>query len=154
MARARRNKSGRFTRSRRSTGGGGSSSTRSSGGGGRSGPSPKAIKEKVRTTAIATGSLAALGFGYLQNKVALPSISGVPNSLSYGAVTLIAGVFMGSDLLMNAAQGPLYAGLHALGKTGFSLPQAAQIAGDDRGPGLFPEVAGDFDDIVTPSRAA
>jgi hypothetical protein len=111
------------------------------------GVSARAIKDKARTKTLAFGGLTALGFGVLQSQVKLPNITGVPNSLTYGAGALAVGLMAGSDVLVNMALGPTFAGLHNIGLNGLG---GTSIAGVDSVAGsssVFPEIAGDFEDL-------
>jgi hypothetical protein len=104
---------------------------------------------------IGYGAISALLFGFLQRKVALPAIEGVPNSLTYGAGTAALAVVVGSDKLLKASCGPLFAGLHAVGLKGMGKG-VDSVAGEwdetggewDNTAGEQEEVtAGEFDDL-------
>jgi hypothetical protein len=111
------------------------------------------LREKGNTQTFALGGLTALAFGYLQSKVKLPGIEGVPNSLVYGAGGAAVGVIAKSDKLLKMSFGPLCAGLHNIGLKG--IKNGEQIAGEfDSTEGEWDSTAGDeevtageFDDL-------
>lgn len=100
---------------------------------------------------LALGGASAALFGLAQSKVNLPGITGVPDSLTYGAAGLAVALITGSDLLANVATGPFFAGLHNVALHGIGSTQVGgefdDVAGDESA-GEFDDVAaGDFDDI-------
>lgn len=98
---------------------------------------------------VAYGAVSALLFGFLQRKVQLPSIDGVPNSLTYGAGAAAAAVVLRSDKLLKASCGPLFAGLHNVGLKGIGK-DVDSVAGEwDETAGDEQEevTAGEFDDL-------
>jgi hypothetical protein len=131
---------------------------RRSGGGGRrrrgKGVSTANIKARARTKTLALGSLGAFGFGLLQEKMGgtgtgtgLPSVEGIPDTLVYGGIGTVAGVLLKSDTLTQISMGPLFAGLHHLGRKGFS-PEGVALGEDDTAvEGEFDSVSGEFDGI-------
>jgi hypothetical protein len=102
----------------------------------RGGSSPARIAERCTTQSLAYGALSALVFGFLQRKVRLPGITGIPNSLTYGTGAAIVGVVIRSRKMVQAASGPLFAGLHTVGLKGV---EGDTVAGE------FDETAGEFD---------
>lgn len=106
------------------------------------------FKEKQQSKHLLLGGAGAVGFGLVQRNVELPGIKGVPNSLTYGAAGVAAGVLMRSDALVKVSTGPFFAGLHNIAK---AFPKAETVSGEyDRTEGEFDreEVgAGDFDDV-------
>jgi hypothetical protein len=119
------------------------------------GASPQTVRARNSVQHIGYGAVSALLFGFLQRKVKLPSIEGVPNSLTYGAGTAALAVVVGSDKLLKASCGPLFAGLHAVGLKGMGK-DVDSVAGEwdstegewDNTAGEQEEVtAGEFDDL-------
>lgn len=123
LAPRRRSNSGTFRRVQRS-----------------SGPSPKAIRNRSRTRMLTLGGATAAAFGLLQSKLNLPSIQGIPDSLTYGAGALAVGLITDSETLMNCATGPFFAGLHNVALNGVGSTAVGYDDGD--------EMAGEFDEIA------
>ena len=107
----------------------------------KGGPSPQAIKNRARTRFLALGGATAAAFGLLQSKVPLPSLPGLPDSLSYGAAGIAVGLLTGSDALLSCAAGPFFAGLHNVSLHGVGQTWETHVGGE------FPDVAGEFDEI-------
>lgn len=114
----------------------------------RKGCSPQVIRGRNSVQHIGYGAISALLFGFLQRKVALPAIEGVPNSLTYGAGTAALAVVVGSDKLLKASCGPLFAGLHAVGLKGMGKG-VDSVAGewDETGGEQEDVTEGEFDDL-------
>ena len=113
------------------------------------GASPGRVRERCISQGLAYGGLSALAFGFLQRKVKLPGITGIPNSLTYGSLAAITAVIVKSPKLLQASAGPLYAGLHNVGLHGV---EGDSVAGefDDQTAGEFDQqevTAGEFDDL-------
>jgi len=101
------------------------------------------LKEKQQSRTLLIGGGTALAFGLIQRNVKLPGIKGLPNSLLYGASGVALGLLAKSDVIVKASTGPLFAGLHNIGK---NFPDADTISGTVAGE--FEDVAaGDFDDL-------
>lgn len=129
----------------------------------RTGVSNAKTKAKARQRTLTLGGLTGFAFGLLQSRVDLPSIPGVPDTLTYGAAGVGIGLVTNSDTIIDCASGPLMAGLHHMGLHGFSDQVGGEydevgaedeyIAGELEEPqqelaGEFDTVvAGDFDDI-------
>lgn len=153
MATSRRGRSGRF---KRAAARGGAIARRAGGAVRRAGgavrrnarralgPSDRERRQRQAWEGLVYSSVASLAFGYIQSKTLLPGIKGVPNSLTYGVGGVAAGVLLGSDAVVAAAQGPLCAGLHNLALKGFT--NADQLAGEfDQTAGEYDAVEGEFD---------
>ena len=111
------------------------------------GASPQLVRARNSVQHIGYGAVSALLFGFLQRKVALPSIEGVPNSLTYGAGTAALAVVVGSDKLLKASCGPLFAGLHAVGLKGMGKG-VDSVAGEwDETGGEWDSTAGTQEDV-------
>lgn len=123
---------------------------RRSGGGGRGKKhkiQPAAIKQRARTRTLALGSVGAFGFGLIQEKwEGLPSVEGIPDTLVYGGIGTVAGLLLRSDTLTQLSMGPLFAGMHHIGRKGFT-DAAVQLGEDDSVQGEFDSVQGEFDRI-------
>lgn len=103
------------------------------------------FKERQQSRGLLLGSCGAVGFGLVQRNVQLPGLEGVPNSLTYGAAGVAAGVLMRSDTLVKVATGPFFAGLHNISK---AFPKAEKISGTVGGEFDREEIgAGDFEDV-------
>lgn len=117
------------------------------------GPSPAAVRNRARTRLLTLGGAGAAVFGFIQSKVNLPGIPGLPDSLTYGTGGLAIGLFTGSETLLNIATGPFFAGLHNIALNGVGDKvggEEDETAGefDDVAGGEFDDVAaGDFDDL-------
>lgn len=112
--------------------------------------SAAAVRQKANIQMISVGGITAAAFGLLQRNVKLPAIEGVPNTLTYGAGTVALGAFTGSNLILQAGTGPLFAGLHRLGYRGLrgdKKPEDETGGEFDRlGPGDATE--GEFEDVA------
>lgn len=127
----------------------------------KQGVSAAAVKQKANAQMLMVGGVTAAGFGILQRHVKLPAIEGLPNTLTYGGAAVTLGVFTGSNLLVQAGAGPLFAGFHRLGYRGLKGDKspADETGGEyDRLPsgdateGEFEDVAaGEFDDYAQAS---
>jgi hypothetical protein len=114
----------------------------------RKGASPQTVRARNSVQHIGYGAISALLFGFLQRKVALPSIEGVPNSLTYGAGTAALAVVVGSDKLLKASCGPLFAGLHSVGLKGMGKGTDS-VAGEwDSTEGEWDSTAGDQEEVT------
>lgn len=97
------------------------------------------------TGTMVLGGAAALGFGLIQRKVKLPGIPGVPNSLTYGAITAGIAVIAKSHKLLQIANGPLMAGIHNIGLRGLGADNVAGEFDGDFTAGEFDSTEGEFD---------
>lgn len=123
---------------------------RRSGGGGKKKHKvqPAAIKSRARSRTLALGSVGAFAFGLIQEKwEGLPSVEGIPDTLVYGGIGTVAGLLTRSDTLTQLSMGPLFAGLHHIGRKGFTK-EAVELGADDEAvEGEFDSVQGEFDRI-------
>lgn len=123
----------------------------------RTGISNAKVKAKQRQRTLTLGGLTGFAFGLLQSRVDLPSIPGVPDTLTYGAAAVGLGLVANSDTIIDCGSGPLMAGLHHMGLYGFSDVVGGEFdevgaEEDDQVAGVFDEpgeeVAGEFDTVV------